>query len=75
MEVALDYLEVGIDPAKSTICLQSHLPALSMLYLNFVTVARLERNPTIMDEIQARRFGRNVPAPDSCAILRRRLRI
>ncbi len=69
IEVALDYLAVGIDPAKSTICLQSHLPALaelSMLYLNFVTVARLERNPTIKDEIQARGFGRNVPAGFLC---------
>ncbi len=69
MEVALDYLAVGIDPAKSTICLQSHLPALaelSMLYLNFVTVARLERNPTIKDEIRMRCFGRNVPAGFLC---------
>lgn len=69
MEVALDYLAVGIDPHKSTICLQSHLPALaelSMLYLNFVTVARLERNPTIKDEIRVRGFGRNVPAGFLC---------
>jgi tryptophanyl-tRNA synthetase len=69
MEVALDYLAVGIDPAKSTICLQSHLPALaelSMLYMNFVTVARLERNPTIKDEIRMRGFGRNVPAGFLC---------
>ena len=69
IEVALDYLAVGIDPTKSTICLQSHLPALaelSMLYLNFVTVARLERNPTIKDEIRARGFGRNVPAGFLC---------
>lgn len=69
MEVALDYLAVGIDPARSTICLQSHLPALaelSMLYLNFVTVARLERNPTIKDEIRLRGFGRNVPAGFLC---------
>lgn len=65
LEVAMDYLAVGIDPAKSTICLQSHLPALaelSMLYLNFVTVARLERNPTIKDEIRQRGFGRDIPA-------------
>lgn len=65
IEVALDYLAVGIDPAKTTICLQSHLPALaelSMLYMNFVTVARLERNPTIRDEIRARGFGRDIPA-------------
>ncbi|MCR8549143.1 tryptophan--tRNA ligase [Salipiger sp. P9] len=69
LEVALDYLAVGIDPAKTTICLQSHLPALaelSMLYLNFVTVARLERNPTIKDEIRARGFGRDIPAGFLC---------
>ncbi|MBB3452990.1 tryptophanyl-tRNA synthetase [Rhizobium sp. BK313] len=50
LEVAFDYLAVGIDPAETTICLQSALPALAeltMLYLNFVTVGRLERNPTI----------------------------
>ena len=69
LEVALDYLAVGIDPDLSTICLQSHLRALaelSMLYLNFVTVARLERNPTIKDEIRARGFGRNIPAGFLC---------
>lgn len=69
IEVALDYLAVGIDPDRSTICLQSHLPALaelSMLYLNFVSVARLERNPTIKDEIRARGFGRDVPAGFLC---------
>ncbi len=69
MEVALNYLAVGIDPTKSKICPQSHLPALaelSMLYLNFVTVARLERNPTIKDEIRARGFGRSVPAGFLC---------
>lgn len=69
IEVALDYLAVGIDPAKTTICLQSHLPALaelSMLYLNFVTVSRLERNPTIKDEIHARGFGRDIPAGFLC---------
>lgn len=68
-EVALDYLAVGIDPARTTICLQSALPALarlSMLYLNFVSVARLERNPTIKDEIQARGFGRDIPAGFLC---------
>lgn len=69
LEVALDYLAVGIDPQRSTICLQSHLPALaelSMLYLNFVSVARLERNPTIKDEIRARGFGRDIPAGFLC---------
>jgi tryptophanyl-tRNA synthetase len=68
-EVALDYLAVGIDPGKTTICLQSGLPALAeltMLYLNFVTVARLERNPTIKDEIRARGFGRDIPAGFLC---------
>jgi tryptophanyl-tRNA synthetase len=65
LEVASDYLAVGIDPEKTTICVQSALPALAeltMLYLNFVTVARLERNPTIKDEIRARGFGRDIPA-------------
>jgi tryptophanyl-tRNA synthetase len=69
LEVALDYLAVGIDPEKTTICVQSGLPALAeltMLYLNFVTVARLERNPTIKDEIQARGFGRDIPAGFLC---------
>ncbi|OAN96467.1 tryptophan--tRNA ligase [Sulfitobacter geojensis] len=68
-EVALDYLAVGIDPTRTTICLQSHLPALaelSMLYLNFVTVSRLERNPTVKDEIRARGFGRDIPAGFLC---------
>lgn len=69
IEVALDYLAVGIDPGSTTICLQSHLPALaelSMLYLNFVSVARLERNPTIKDEIRAKGFGRDIPAGFLC---------
>jgi tryptophanyl-tRNA synthetase len=69
IEVALDYLAVGIDPSETTICVQSALPALAeltLLYLNFVTVARLERNPTIKDEIQARGFGRNIPAGFLC---------
>ncbi|WP_336027836.1 tryptophan--tRNA ligase [Acinetobacter pittii] len=69
LEVALDYLAVGIDPAKTTICVQSCLPALNeltMLYLNFVTVARLERNPTIKSEIQMRGFERDIPAGFLC---------
>lgn len=69
LEIALDYLAVGIDPAATTICVQSCLPALaelSMLYLNFVSVARLERNPTIKDEIRARGFERDVPAGFLC---------
>jgi tryptophanyl-tRNA synthetase len=69
LEVALDYLAVGIDPELTTICVQSHLPALAeltMLYLNFVTVSRLERNPTIKDEIQTRGFDRDIPAGFLC---------
>jgi tryptophanyl-tRNA synthetase len=69
IEVALDYLAVGIDPTLSTICVQSALPALAeltLLYLNFVSVARLERNPTIKDELQARNFGRDIPAGFLC---------
>jgi tryptophanyl-tRNA synthetase len=69
LEVALDYLAVGIDPSHTTICVQSALPALAeltLLYLNFVTVARLERNPTIKSEILARGFGRDIPAGFLC---------
>lgn len=69
IEVALDYLAVGIDPTKTTICVQSCLPALFELtsyYMNFVTVARLERNPTIKTEIQMRGFERDIPAGFLC---------
>src|SRR4030095_8328126 len=69
MEVALDYLAVGIAPGETTICWQSALPALAelpQLYLNFVSVARLERNPTIKDEIQMRGFERDIPAGFLC---------
>lgn len=69
LEVALDDLAVGIDPRRTTICLQSHLPALaelSMLYLNFATVARLGRSPTIRKDIRARGFGRDIPAGFLC---------
>src|SRR5262249_39673203 len=65
LEVALDYLSVGIDPTRATIALQSGIPELAeltMLFLNLVTVARLERNPTIRDEIRQRGFARDVPA-------------
>ena len=64
-EVALDYLAVGIDPQKSTIFVQSQIPALSELtmhYLNLVTVSRLKRNPTVKTEIQQKKFGESVPA-------------
>ena len=65
LQVALDYLAVGIDPAKTTIFIQSLVPELSELssyYLNLVSVARLERNPTIKDEIRQRGFERDIPA-------------
>ena len=65
MELALDYLAVGIDPTESTIAVQSGIPELAeltVLYLNLVTVARLERNPTVREEIALRGFGRAVPA-------------
>lgn len=65
VEVALDYLAVGIDPAKTTILIQSQIPELTELtfyYLNLVTVARLERNPTVKQEIILRGFERDIPA-------------
>jgi tryptophanyl-tRNA synthetase len=65
MELALDYLAVGIDPNATTIALQSGIPELAeltVLYLNLVTVARLERNPTVREEIALRGFGRAIPA-------------
>ena len=54
IQVALDYLSVGLDPNKTTICIQSALPALHALtfyYMNLVTTARLSRNPTVKAEI------------------------
>ena len=60
IQVVLDYLSVGIDPAKCTICVQSALPALHALtfyYMNLVTTARLSRNPTVKAEIQMRGFA------------------
>ncbi|MEO5814169.1 MAG: tryptophan--tRNA ligase [Gemmatimonadaceae bacterium] len=65
IEVALDYLAVGIDPSVTTIALQSAIPELAeltVLYLNLVTVARLERNPTVRAEIELRGFARDIPA-------------
>lgn len=65
VEVALDYLAAGIDPARSTILIQSQIPELAELafyYLNLVTVARLERNPTVKEEIRLRGFERDIPA-------------
>lgn len=60
INVVLDYLSVGIDPEKTTICVQSALPALHALtfyYMNLVTTARLSRNPTVKAEMQMRGFA------------------
>lgn len=65
MEVALDYLAVGIDPNKTTIFIQSMIPEiaeLTVLYLNLVSVNRLLRNPTVKTEIAQKEFGESVPA-------------
>ena len=64
IEVALDYLAVGIDPKKSIIFVQSQVPELAeltMYYMNLVTLARLKRNPTIKTEIKERGFEKSVP--------------
>lgn len=69
LEVALDYLAVGLDPQITTIFIQSLVPELSeltMYYLNLVTVARLQRNPTVKDEIGLRGFGGRIPAGFLC---------
>lgn len=64
IEVALDYLACGIDPAKSTIFIQSQIAELCELtfyYMNLVTVSRLQRNPTVKTEIQMRNFETSIP--------------
>ena len=64
IEVALDYLSVGLDPKKTCIFVQSQIPALSeltMYYMNLVSLARLKRNPTIKSEIKERGFGETIP--------------
>ena len=64
-QVALDYLAVGLDPSKVTIFIQSEVPELTeftFYYMNLVTVARLQRNPTVKAEIQQKEFGRSIPA-------------
>ena len=64
LEVALDYLACGLDPAKSTIFVQSQIPQLSELtcyYMNLVTVSRLQRNPTVKAEIIQRNFEASIP--------------
>lgn len=65
LNVVADYLAVGIDPAQTTLCLQSQIPALAeltMFYSNLVSLSRLERNPTVKNEIQSKQFGRAIPA-------------
>ena len=62
IEVALDYLACGLDPERSTLFIQSQIPELCELafyYMNLVTVARLQRNPTVKAEIQLRGFSEN----------------
>lgn len=64
IEVALDYLSVGIDPKKSTIFVQSQIPELTELthyYMNLVNLGRLQRNPTIKTEIKERGFEKSIP--------------
>jgi len=65
IEVALDYLSVGIDPSQANIFIQSQIPELNELtmhYLNIVTVSRLKRNPTVKNEIKEKNFGHSLPA-------------
>lgn len=64
IEVALDYLSCGLDPAKSTLFIQSQIPQLcelSFYYMNLVTVSRLQRNPTVKTEIAMRNFETSIP--------------
>jgi len=65
LQVALDYLSIGIDPNKSTIFIQSLIPQiaeLTIFFLNLVTVSRLKRNPTVKEEIKQKNFGERLPA-------------
>lgn len=65
LQVALDYLAVGLDPNKSTLFIQSQIPQLAeltMYYLNLVSVARVRRNPTVKAEIEQKNFGESLPA-------------
>ncbi|KAF1302942.1 tryptophan--tRNA ligase [Candidatus Enterococcus willemsii] len=64
LEVALDYLAVGLDPTKTTMFIQSQIPQiaeLTMFYMNLVSVARVRRNPTVKSEIEQKKFGEGVP--------------
>ena len=65
LQVALDYLAVGLDPKRSTLFIQSQIPELAeltMYYLNLVSVGRVRRNPTVKSEIEQKKFGESVPA-------------
>lgn len=65
LQVALDYLAVGLDPNKTTIFIQSLIPALpelTLYYLNLVTWNRLKHNPTVKQEITQKGFGESIPA-------------
>lgn len=69
IEVALDYLSVGLDPAKSSLFIQSQIPELTELtfyYMNLVTLSRLERNPTVKTEIKLRNFETSIPVGFLC---------
>lgn len=69
IEVALDYLSAGLDPAKSTLFIQSMVPELTEMtfyYMNLVTVSRLQRNPTVKSEIQMRNFEASIPVGFFC---------
>ena len=69
IEVALDYLSVGLDPAKSNLFIQSQIPELTELtfyYMNLVTLSRLERNPTVNTEIKLRNFETSIPVGFLC---------
>ena len=61
IEVALDYLSAGLDPAKSTLFIQSQISELTFFYSNLVTVSRLQRNPTVKNEIKLRNFEASIP--------------
>lgn len=69
IEVALDYLSVGIDPTKTTIFVQTQVPELTELafyYMNLVTVSRVQRNPTVKTEIKMRNFEQSIPVGFFC---------
>lgn len=69
IEVALDYLSVGLDPEKTTIFIQSQVPELAELafyYMNLVTVSRVQRNPTVKTEIKMRNFEQSIPVGFFC---------